>query len=128
MNLNNFSVFIGRLASDPKFFDNADGSRKCRITLMCEDNYAVGGVRGKTSIQAERFLRAGSEPGVFGLIHQGDLIMIQTTAKNNNWEDKDGAKHYDVINQIDQVEMLETKAVTAARLAEKQAAAAGSAE
>ena len=125
MNINNYAITTGRLAADPKVFTNKDGSRKVRFTLACEDNYTgKDGQRGKQFIQQEAFIRAGQSNGVYDLIHEGDLVETQCTLKNNNWTGEDGTAHYDLVLQVEQLEMREPKSVTEKRHADKAAAAA----
>lgn len=41
-------------------------------------------------------------------IHKGDLVGIKGNIKNNNWEDKEGKKHYDYSFIAEKVTFLST--------------------
>lgn len=44
-------------------------------------------------------------------VRKGDLVGIKGSIKNNNWEDKEGKKHYDYQFIADKVTFLSTKKV-----------------
>ena len=128
---NNFTV-IGRLMSDIKTFDNADGSKKIRFTVAVKDNFRSGVDKtiGTQRIPVEAFLSAENVKnnglGRYANIHEGDLVGVAGQIVNNDYE-KDGVKHYDLVLRIETLEMLEPKTITDARLARKAADAANAA-
>ena len=120
MNLNNFGIAMGRLAADPKIFENADGSRKVRVSVVCKDRYKSDGGKGYQVLPMERFIAKGANLGAFGLIHEGDLIEAQYTARSNIYTDDQGETHYGLVLMIEQIEIRESKTVTERRRASKQ--------
>ena len=77
INVNNFAVTRGRLASDPRFFENSDGSRTVRFTVMAPQNYTRrDGSRGSDVVSVERFIPADRDNGVFDMIHRGVIRSI----------------------------------------------------
>lgn len=129
---NNFHV-LGRLTQNPSVFMNKDGSEKIRFTVAVKNNYkSRNNERDSQFIPVEVFRNAvlvvKSGLGVYANIHEGDLVACSGQIRNNNYTDKDGNKHFDIILQVDDIELLESKAVTDARLASKMTAAAAAAQ
>lgn len=129
MNPLNNTVLTGRLVSDVKVFPNSDGSQKVRFTLAVKQNFKSGPDKkyGTSMIPVEAFLSKENVAvrglGVYGNIHEGDLVTIGASIDSNNYE-KNGAMVYGLVVRIESIQMLEGKAVTQKRQAEKAAAAA----
>jgi single-stranded DNA-binding protein len=122
---NNFSL-IGRLTQDPTVFDNADGSKKVRFTLAAKDNFAgKDGQYGSQFIPVEAFVSkenaAKNGVGVYASMHKGDLVGVTGQIQNNNYKDKDGVDHYDLVLHIETRDLMEPKSVTDARLGARAA-------
>lgn len=126
-NMENYGMTTGRLTTDPQLYENADGSRKIRITVAAANNYQNrDGSRGAQFLPFEDFIpskRAKYGNGVYDMMHQGDKISVQYTVKNNNYEktNEDGTKEmvYGLILQVENIRLLESKATTSARQAAK---------
>lgn len=122
INVNNFSVTRGRLASDPRFFENSDGSRTVRFTVMAPQNYTRrDGSRGSDVVSVERFIPAERGNGVFDMIHQGDKVTVMHHATTDVYTDESGVTHYVQKNIVDDVNFEESQAVTSKRLAKRVA-------
>lgn len=122
INVNNFSVTRGRLASDPRFFENSDGSRTVRFTVMAPQNYTRrDGSRGSDPVSVERFIPADRGNGVFDMIHQGDKVTVMHHATTDVYTDESGVTHYVQKNIVDDVNFEESQAVTSKRLAKRAA-------
>lgn len=124
-NIDNYGVTSGRLVSDPQIYDNADGSRKVRITIAAANNYKNrDGSRSSQFLPLEDFIpsrRARKGNGVYDLMHQGDKVTVQYTVRNNNYTRDNGEQIYNIVLHIDSVRLDETKAITEARQAAKAA-------
>lgn len=117
MNTRNYFQVIGRLTEDVKVFDNKDGSKKIRFTVAARDNFArKDGERSSQFIPVEVFRNADSVAktglGLYANVHKGDLVCVSGNIANNNYTDKDGNKHYDLVLQVASCDMLEPKSVT----------------
>ena len=122
INVNNFSVTRGRLASDPRFFENSDGSRTVRFTVMAPQNYTRrDGSRGSDVVSVERFIPADHGNGVFDMIHRGDKVTVTHHATTDVYTDESGVTHYVPKNIVDDVNFEESQAVTSKRLAKRVA-------
>lgn len=125
MNLNNYKIGTGRLTTDIKVFPNSDGSQKIRFTLAEVNDYKEkDGNRASQFIPYEAFIPASKngDLGVYARMHEGDLVTVQATAKNNNYTDPDtGAKVYGIVLQVEKVKLLESKDITDARQTYKAA-------
>ncbi len=124
-NLENFGITTGRLTADPQIYDNADGSKKVRITVAAPNAYKNrDGGRGTQFIPLESFIpaeRAVNGDGVFGMLHQGDKVTAQYSVRNNNYARADGERVYGIVLQIDAIRFGETRAVVSARQQAKAA-------
>lgn len=123
INPKNFGVIKGRLASDPRFFTNKDGSRTVRFTVLADQNFTKrNGERGTDAVSIERFIPNDRGNGVFDMIHQGDLVTVMHHPTTDVYTDPDtGETHYIPKNIVDDVQMDEKREVTTARLARRAA-------
>ena len=118
MNLNNFGLCTGRIAQDPTFFTNRDGSRTCRFNIATANAYkSSDGSRGTQFVPLEAFLPADSKSSIYDILSKGMLVTAEYEARNNNYTDKSGEQHYDIILACDTVRIQESKAATEARRA-----------
>lgn len=123
INPDNFAIVKGRLASDPRFFPNKDGSRTVRFTVLANQNFTKrNGERGTDAVSLERFIPADRSNGVFDMIHQGDLVRIMHHSTTESYTDLNtGETHYIEKHIVDDVQMEESRKVTTARLAKRAA-------
>lgn len=123
INPDNFAIVKGRLASDPRFFTNKDGSRTVRFTILANQNFTKrNGERGTDAVSLERFIPADRSNGVFDMIHQGDLVRIMHHPTTESYTDLNtGETHYIEKHIVDDVQMEESRKVTTARLAKRAA-------
>lgn len=123
INPDNFAIVKGRLASDPRFFPNKDGSRTVRFTILANQNFTKrNGERGIDAVSLERFIPADRSNSVFDMIHQGDLVRIMHHPTTESYTDPNtGETHYIEKHIVDDVQMEESRKVTTARLAKRAA-------
>ena len=116
INTRNHGLAIGRLASDPRFFENKDGSRTVQLTVMVDQNWTrKDGSHGADAVPVERFIPADRTNGVFDMINKGDLVEVTYHVTTDSWETPNGRRYATKII-ADDVQMLEPKSVTNARL------------
>lgn len=122
INTRNAGTAIGRLASDPRFFDNKDGSRTVRFTVLVDQDYVnANGERGTDAVPVERFIPADRGNGVFDMAHQGDLVQVSYRATTDSYVDRNGERRYVTKLIVADVQLLESHKVTTARLAKRAA-------
>ena len=122
INPKNFGVAIGRLASDPRFFNNRDGSRTVRFTVLVDQDFVnAGGERGTDAVSVERFIPNDRGNGVFDMIHQGDLVEVSYRVTTDAYVDRNGERRYVTKLIVSDVQMLESRKVTTERLAKRAA-------
>lgn len=122
INTRNAGIAIGRLASDPRFFDNKDGSRTVRFTVLVDQDYVnANGERGTDAVPVERFIPADRGNGVFDMAHQGDLVQVSYRATTDSYVDRNGERRYVTKLIVTDVQLLESRKVTTARLAKRAA-------
>lgn len=126
INMNNYGIVRGRLTEDPRFYTNKDGSKKVTIRVAVQNNYVSksSGERESQFLPFEAMIaKDAADDGVYARIHKGDKIGVQFELKNNNWTDKNGEKHFDIVMAIRQISLEESKTVTDNRLAQRAATA-----
>lgn len=124
MNMNNFAILRGRLVSDPVVYANSNGSSKVKFTLACENNFKnKDGEKTSQMIPVEAYVKADYDKSPFGKIHKGDKVSVECSLRTNNYE-KDGQKIYSTIVFVESIQFEESKSVTEARLAAREAEAA----
>lgn len=122
INPKNFGVAIGRLASDPRFFNNRDGSRTVRFTVLVDQDFVnAGGERGTDAVSVERFIPNDRGNGVFDMIHQGDLVEVSYRVTTDSYVDRNDERRYVTKLIVSDVQMLESRKVTTERLAKRAA-------
>lgn len=122
INTRNAGTAIGRLASDPRFFDNKDGSRTVRFTVLVDQDYVnANGEHGTDAVPVERFIPADRGNGVFDMAHQGDLVQVSYRATTDSYVDRNGERRYVTKLIVTDVQLLESRKVTTARLAKRAA-------
>lgn len=122
INPKNFGVAIGRLASDPRFFSNRDGSRTVRFTVLVDQDFVnAGGERGTDAVSVERFIPNDRGNGVFDMIHQGDLVEVSYRITTDSYVDRNDERRYVTKLIVSDIQMLESRKVTTERLAKRAA-------
>ncbi|MEU0942405.1 single-stranded DNA-binding protein [Streptomyces canus] len=111
---------IGRLANDPKVFENKDGSKKVMLTVFVDRSYTdAQGNRISDALPFEAFVRAQTPgTGPFAHVHKGDLVSLSYEPRMNRYT-KNGAEVFEVKLEIQNISFLESRATTQARLAER---------
>lgn len=120
MNLSNYGIVTGRLVKDPLTYTNSDGSRKTKITIATQNNYRnrETGEKEAQFLPLEYFTPADHEDlSVFGYMYKGDKVTIQYTLKNVQYIDADNRKVYNIVLQIENIRLDETKSSTHANTA-----------
>lgn len=86
--MNNQFTLIGRLIKEPVFKSTSTGKSVCEINLAVSNGkddttYITVNVWNKIAETVAKYCK------------KGDLIGVQGSIKNHNWEDKNGNKRYD---------------------------------
>jgi single-stranded DNA-binding protein len=123
-NPNSTASAIGRVANDPRVFENKDGSKKVMLTAFVDRGYTDRhGNRISDALPFEAFVRAGTQgTGPFAHVHKGDLVALSYEPRLNQYT-KNGAKVFEVKLEILNISFLEPRGTTQARLAERVAKA-----
>ncbi len=121
-NMDNHFEVEGRLARNPVFFDNADGSRKVKFTVVVGRNYKnKDGEEEADFIPVERFISkdkvAASGNGLYANMDKGMLVRVGGHLESNQYTDKSGKTVYGLTPVIDTVRLKESKTASEARRA-----------
>ena len=122
INTRNYGIALGRLAGDPRFFENSDGSRTVRFTVLVDQDFTDrNGERGTDAIPVERFIPNDRSNGVFDMIHKGDLVEVAYRVTTDSYTDRSGERHFATKLIVADVQMLESRETTSKRLAKRVA-------
>ena len=123
---NRGTITNARLAADPKVFTNSDGSKSVHVTMYVDRPYKTAdGTRPSDRLQLETFVRAETDLArtPFAFMHQGDRVALEFELRSSTYADKTtGEIKYSQVAYITDVELLDTRATSAARLAQRLAA------
>jgi single-strand DNA-binding protein len=98
----NYYVITGRLIKDPETRYTKDNKA---VTTV---NVAINNSKDDTTFLPITFFGKTAET-VGKYTKKGNMIAVSGTIKNNNWEDKDGNKHYDYQFIGNNITFLSTK-------------------
>ena len=117
-NITNYGIAIG-IVSNIKRFDNKDGSRKYMISVATKNAYTnQDGTVGTQYVRTEKLInKNATSDGVYGWLEKGMLVNLAYTVKSKDYTDNAGTKHYNTVLEIQQIDVLDTKATMEAKRA-----------
>lgn len=114
-------TIIGRLTHDPELRQTATNTSVCTFTVAADRSF-------KDSITGERkadFIKCVSWCNTAELIakhfSKGSPILVEGSMRNNDYTDKDGIKHYNMLCQVEFMEFLPKTGVYATPAATENA-------
>ena len=100
--MNNLFIFVGRITKDLELRYTKEGKP------VLDLNIAINNAKNDTTfITTTVFGKVAETTSQY--CQKGDLIGVSGSIKNHNWEDKNGAKHYDYTFLANKVSFLHTK-------------------
>ena len=107
----NYTGQMGRLTADPEIrYGGANNTAIGRFTIAVDRRFKRDGEPtadfhnvtcfGKLAEFAEKYLRKGTK------------VVVQGEVRNNNYEDKNGTKHYGYVIVADNIEFAESKSAS----------------
>lgn len=97
-NPNNTLIINGNLASDPKVFQNADGSKKVLITVAAQRvRKNAEGKREADFIQCEHFISKDAQsmgPYDPKYMRKGTQVSVMATVETGSYEKEGKVEHY----------------------------------
>lgn len=125
MSAGNTGNLIGRLAADPKAFENKDGSKKVVFTLYADRPYKKDGKTISDAIAVEAFVSNKTNGlGPFGFVNKGDMVALTTHIEQMPYTAANGETVYPAAKiVIDEIQFLESRGTTQGRLAKREVAA-----
>ena len=119
---NNFTL-VGRLVSDPVYFNNKNGSQTVKFTVAAQrTRKEADGSYGTDFIPVQGYIADPAKKGVYGYLSKGRQIVVDGHMSSFSIADKNDASKtiYGVNFNIDAIQLVDSKSDVAAR----QAAAA----
>jgi single-strand DNA-binding protein len=102
MSLNRVILF-GRLVRDPETRQTQSGIAVCKFTVACDRQFKnqQTGERECDFIEVQAWRQAAEFVGRY--FSKGDAITVEGSLRNNNFEDKNGVKHYGYVVMADNI-------------------------
>lgn len=99
----NVVILFGRLTRDPEFRQTNSGVPVVRFTVACDRKFAdkQTGKREADFIEVQAWRQAAEFVNRY--FRKGDTITVDGSLRNNNYEDKNGVKHYGYVVMADNV-------------------------
>lgn len=96
-------ILFGRIVRDPEYRQTTSGTAVCRFTVACDRQFAnkQTGEREADFIECQAW--RNSADFVSRYFQKGSAITVEGSLRNNNFEDKNGVKHYGYVVMVDNV-------------------------
>ena len=98
----NMFMLVGRVYREFELKNTKNGKSVVELPLAVNN-----GKDDTTFISVQLFGNIAETTSKY--INKGDIVGVKGNIKNNNWEDKDGNKHYDYQFIVDKISFLSTK-------------------
>ena len=93
--LRNSVTLIGRVGQDPKIVTFENGGSIAKFSLATDESYkSKEGVKVENTQWHNLVISNGLVKVVEGYVKKGNEICVEGKISYNNWEDKEGQKHY----------------------------------
>lgn len=104
----NKNIFMGYIAKEPEYYRTAAGKAVCKFWLAVGRRYKQEGQPDADFFNCVAFDGIAE---VFGKcqVTKGTKLLLECEARNNNWTDKEGRKHYDITFLVNAFEFCESK-------------------
>ena len=100
-------IGIGRLTRDPEVRYGQSGNAIANFSVAVDRRFKRDGEAQADFFNCTAFGKTGEF--VEKYLHKGTKVVIDGEVQNNNYEDKNGTKHYSVQIIINQIEFAESK-------------------
>ena len=96
-------ILFGRIVRDPEYRQTTSGAAVCRFTVACDRQFAnkQTGEREADFIECQAWRNTADF--VSRYFQKGSAITVEGSLRNNNYEDKNGVKHYGYVVMADNV-------------------------
>lgn len=96
-------ILFGRIVRDPEYRQTTSGTAVCRFTVACDRQFAnkQTGEREADFIECQAWRNTADF--VSRYFQKGSAITVEGSLRNNNYEDKNGVKHYSYVVMADNV-------------------------
>ena len=116
---NNFRL-LGRLVSDPVYFNNKNGSQTVKFTVAAQRTVKdANGAYGTDFIPVQGYIADPAQRGVYSYLSKGRQIIVEGHMSSFAIPSKTepGKTEYGVNHNIDGIQLVDSKTVAAARQA-----------
>lgn len=101
-------ILMGRLTADPELRQTQSNISSCRFAVAVQRAYQKQGEERQTDFINIIAWRQTAE-FVAKYFEKGSMIIVEGSLNNNNYEDKNGVKHYSMIVLANNVSFGESK-------------------
>lgn len=104
----NKNVFMGYVAQEPEYYRTAANKLVCKFWIAVRRKYKQEGQPDADFFNCVAFDGIAETFGKC-LATKGTKLLLECEARNNNWTDKEGRKHYDIVFYVNGFEFCESK-------------------
>ena len=120
INASNFATVTGRLAGEPKLFENKDGSKTAKVTGAYSEEFVRKGEKEARAryVDLTDYVPADRGNGVYDYLAQGSKVQVIYEPYTQKFE-RGGQTVFEPVAEIKRVILLESKSETDRRKAAK---------
>lgn len=89
-------ILMGRLTKDPELRGTGNGAKVCKLSIAVnrtrKDKQSGDKIEETDFFDCDVWGSTGETVGQY--FRKGDMILVEGEARNNNWTDSGGVKHY----------------------------------
>lgn len=101
-------IFLGRLGKDPEIrYAQSSGNAVANFSLAVDRRFKRDGEPDTDWFNCVAFSKTAEFCEKY--LHKGGKVLLDGEVQNNNYEDKNGTKHYSVQIIVNQIEFAESK-------------------
>ena len=105
----------GNLANNAIVFDNADGSKKVKMTIFVPQGFIKNGKRDDQPINVEKFISKNSSTKLIPYLVKGAHLGVEAHLEASRYTNKAGEIVYDQKVIVDDIQLLGAKKATPAQ-------------
>lgn len=96
-------ILFGRICKDPIFRQTTSGVPVCRFTVACDRQFANKQTGEREADFIECTAWRNTAEFISRYFSKGSAITVEGSLRNNNYDDKNGVKHYSYVVMAEQV-------------------------
>lgn len=106
----NTCTFMGRFGADPELKTTQNGVSVCSFLLAVDRTFTThDGDKGKETTWLRMEVWAEAAQMICKHFKKGNRILVEASAKNNNWENAQGEKRHEIVFRVNKFYFCDSK-------------------